>query len=330
MSGRERITDSQSFGIFLDSNEDVEPEATMALARLGAQAFIVPGLHFTVLKQIHPDDVYDLHVQNLDWVFKKVTTLIKQLAASKDNKARLIKQRARVLMYLKPLALLLGPVTGRDALRIRDHLEKLVDYCGDPNAVRTTTMYRGYEKRLVTIAGKDTGLKVATKKTVTKPSSKSREVVVDSDEEMEAAEAANGRHDERDEADEPEEPEELEEPEDEEEHDANDEPEKNDQPEEAVVEPAEEPEVVAEATMDVDDNEDVDTTPRKASQAEDATPKRRRDNSSLPDLELDPGAIHDDEIDLAFTDLPEERARSRSRSLSVEPTAKRRKTTKRY
>ncbi|BEI80426.1 hypothetical protein CcaverHIS002_0109550 [Cutaneotrichosporon cavernicola] len=315
-----------SFSIFLDSNDDAEPEATMALARLGAQAFIVPGLHFTVVKQIHPDDVYDLHVQNLDWVFKKVTTLNKQLAASKDNKARLIKQRARVLMYLKPLALLLGPVTGRDALRIRDHLEKLVDDCGDSTSVRSTAMYRGYEKRLVTIAGKDTGLKVATKKAASKPSSKSRDVVEDSDEERNEPETANGRHKDSDDAHEQEEPEEAETPEEEADPEELEENEENGEDEREDVDL----EADADAGMDVDEDEDMEATPTKASQVEDRTPKRRRDNSSLPDLELDPGVIHADEIDLAFTDLPDERERSRSRSLSVEPTAKRRKTTKRY
>lgn len=302
----------------------------MALARLAAQAFIVPGLHFTVLKQIHPDDVYDMHISNLDWVFKQVTTLIKQLSTSKD-KARLLKRRARVLMYLKPLTVLLGPVTGRDALRIRDHLEKLVDDCGDPSAVRTTMMYRGYERRLVTTAGKDKELKVATKKAVSKPSSKSREVIEDSDDEMDEPAAHNGHHEDAEESDDAQVGDEADEP-----GDAGepDEDEENDESGalEDDEEPAEEPERM---DVDRDEEEDINATPTKASQAaaqaSEATPKRRRDNSSLPDLELGLGTIHDDEIDLAFADLPDdERARSRSRSLSVEPTAKRRKTTKRY
>ncbi|GMK54854.1 hypothetical protein CspeluHIS016_0114400 [Cutaneotrichosporon spelunceum] len=308
-----------SFSIFLDSSEDTEPEAPIALARLCAQAFIVPGLHFTVIKQIHPDDVYDLHVQNLDWMFNKVTTLNKQLAASKDSRTRLVKQRARILMYLKPLALLLGPIMGRDALRIRDHLEKLVDACGDPSAVRTTTPYRGYERRLITIAGKDTGLKVATKNAASKPPSKSREVVEDSDEEMDDSETVSGRQLESDEAEEPDEAEEA--------QPSNDNAslaESEDNEQNGVDD---DPEAGRDAAMDV---EDLDATPTKAAHVGDKASKRRRDHSSLPDLELDPGAILDDEIDLAFTDLPDERERSRSRSLSVEPTAKRRKTTKRY
>ncbi|CAK9785825.1 STAG-domain-containing protein [Cutaneotrichosporon oleaginosum] len=294
-----------SFGTFIDSTDDLEPKAPLALARLCAQAFIVPGLHFTVLKQIHPDDVYDMHIRNLDWLFKQVATFNKQIATTKDSKARLIKRRSRVLMYMKPLALLLGPVTGRDALRIRDHLEKLVDECGDAAYVRGTPMYGGYERRLVNIAGKDKGLKVATKKAVSKPSSKSKAVVDGSDEELDEPEIANGRHVETNE------PAGLEE-------------------EVAEEEPEEGTEAGEGSAMDVDEDEDLDATPTKASQVEEATPKRRRDNSSLPDLELDPAVIHDDEIDLAFTDLPDERARSRSRSLSVEPTAKRRKTIVRY
>lgn len=281
---------------------------------------MIQGLHFAVLKQIHPDDVYDLHIQNLDWLFKKIGVLVKQQAAkdTKDAKARVHKQRTRVLTYFRALSLLLGPVTGRDALRIRNQLEKAADACGASTHVRSSPAYRAYEKRLVAIAGKDTGLKVAPKKAAAKPSSKSAEVIDDSDEEMET-EAVNGGHvgEESQHGDESQQDDEEQQEPDEE----------QDEPEEPDEEPEEEPEERIEP-MD-EDEEDDDATPTKA--RPETTPKRRRDGSSLPDLDLHPGDINDDEIDLAFDDLPElERERERSRSVSIEPTAKRRKTTKRY
>lgn len=325
------MADSQSFGIFLDS-EDNEPEATLALAKLGAQAFIVPGLHFSVTKMIHPDDVYDLQMRSIDWMFKKITTLVKQQEKKDTNaaKMRVQKQRARVLTYFRPLSLLLGPVTGRDALRIREHLERVVDDSGGATHVRASTAYRAYEKRLVAIAGKDSGLKTATQKVASKPLSKSREVIEDSDEEeeevAEEAAAINSGHAEEESVGSQHDDEE----------EVPDEPEATEEPSEREADDAVEEE--EEREDDPMDEDDIDATPTKASQGDKATtptPKRRRDDSSLPDLDLAPGDISDDEIDLAFDDLPEDerersRSRSRSRSLSIEPTAKRRKTTKRY
>lgn len=262
--------------------------------------------------------MYDLQIRNIDWMIKKVNTLVKQQATkeTKDAKARVHKQRARVLTFFKPLGLLLGPVSGRDALRIRTHLEQAIDACGAATQIRTSPAYRTYEKRLVTIAGKDTGLKVAPKKAsaaTAKPSSKSRDVIEDSDEEMEDAQA-NG-HDEEarssiegsaepgapEEADEPEEPEEADEPEEDERDEVMD--------EDRAATPRQE---------SVDDIEDTEATPTK---------RPRGDDSSLPDLDLHPSDINADEIDWAFGDLSD---RERSRSVSVEPNTKRRKITKRY
>lgn len=173
----------------MESEDEDDPEATTSLARLAASAFVVHGTHFTVLKQIHPDDVYDLHVAAIDWLFRKVSALVKQQASqdTKDAKARAAKQRSRVLTYLRPLALLLGPVTGRDALRIRAHLEQAVDDAGAAAQTRASQPYRAYEKRLVAIAGKDSGLKVTQKKTAPKTIAVVEEDVEAEEPEREAA-----------------------------------------------------------------------------------------------------------------------------------------------
>lgn len=200
-----------SFTTFMES-EDEEPDATTALARLAASAFVVHGTHFTVLKQIRPDDVCDLHIASLDWLFRKVSSLVKQQASqdSREGKGRVATQRARVLLFLRPLALLLGPIAGRDALRIRAHLEKAVDDTGAANQIRSAAPYRAYEKRLVAIAGKDSGLKVAQKKAAPTKSKQTPEVV-DSEsgedeeepEQVEAVEDAEVTQEDIEQADEP-------------------------------------------------------------------------------------------------------------------------------
>lgn len=158
----------QSFNIFLDSEED-EPIAPLALARVIATAFVIHGSQFAVLRQLHPSDVCDFHLEALDFVSRKLSTTVKQEgnARNKEQKSRLTKKKWAVLTFFKMLIPLLGPVTGKDALKIKAHLEDVIDSSG----VQLTTNkgwdgYRAYEKRLIGIASKDPNVKMASKKVV--------------------------------------------------------------------------------------------------------------------------------------------------------------------
>lgn len=121
----------------------------------------------------------DLHVANIDWIFKKFAALVKQQSQAKDSdgKRRAAAKRHQLMSYFKPLSHLVGPISGSDALKIRAHLEQVVEKCGAPDAARSTAPYRNYEKRLVGAASKDSALKIRREST-----RKSAAVIEDSDE----------------------------------------------------------------------------------------------------------------------------------------------------
>ncbi|OXG45753.1 cohesin complex subunit SA-1/2 [Cryptococcus neoformans Bt120] len=158
----------QSFNIFLDSEED-EPTAPLALARVIATAFVIHGSQFAILRQLHPSDVCDFHLEALDFVSRKFSTTVKQEgnARNKEQKSRLTRKKWAVLTFFKVLVPLLGPVTGKGALKIKAHLEDVIDSSG----VQLTTNkgwdgYRAYEKRLIGIASKDPNVKMMASKKV--------------------------------------------------------------------------------------------------------------------------------------------------------------------
>ncbi|WVQ70491.1 hypothetical protein IAR50_000010 [Cryptococcus sp. DSM 104548] len=158
----------QSFDIFLESDAD-DPIAPVALARLIATAFVIQGSHFTVLRQLHPSDVCDFHISALDYCSRKLTSAVKSesTARNKEQKTRAVKRRYAVITFLKVLVPLLGAVQGKDALKIKNHLEDVMESSG----VQVTSNkgfegYRQYEKRLVAIASKDPNVRVLAKKAV--------------------------------------------------------------------------------------------------------------------------------------------------------------------
>ncbi|ORY35894.1 hypothetical protein BCR39DRAFT_512886 [Naematelia encephala] len=157
-----------SFVTFLDSDAD-EPVATSSLARLIASAFIIHGTHFTVLRQIHPDDASDLHATLLEFLSRKLAGLVKQELATnnRDAKARIAKKRAQSLTLFKVLVPLLGSITGQGALKLKARMEEAVKNAGlEVNANKAWDAYRLYEKRLLNIAGRDPNVKLASAKVV--------------------------------------------------------------------------------------------------------------------------------------------------------------------
>lgn len=286
--------------MFLDS-DDHDPEATIALARFAASAFVVHGTHFTVLKQIHPGDVYDLHINAIDWVMRKISVLVKQQAQkeSKEAKARINAKRGQLYAFFRPLALLLGPIAGRDALRIRAHLESVVDASGAAIQTRASASYKAYEKRLVAAAGKDTVLKVQPTRAVAAQSRKSAAIIEDEDEEEE--EEANGDVEV-----------------DEENGNAG----------------ADEDEIEASGDQppeEVEEVEEFGATPTPSSQPASSQKRPLEDESILLDFEPGEDGTFGAELDLTFASSPAAAAAAaRDRSVSIEPTAKKRKTVNKY
>ncbi|ODO10375.1 hypothetical protein I350_00970 [Cryptococcus amylolentus CBS 6273] len=155
----------QSFDIFLESDVD-EPSAPIALARLIANAFVIQGSQFTILRQLHPSDVCDFHISALDYCSRKLSSAVKSesTARNKEQKARAVKRRYAVVTFFKVLVPLLGAVQGKDALKIKSHLEDVIESSG----VHVTSNkgfegYRQYEKKLMAIASKDPVVRVLAK-----------------------------------------------------------------------------------------------------------------------------------------------------------------------
>lgn len=164
---------SKSFNLFLDADVP-EPVAPLALSKLLASAFTIHGTHFTVLKQLHPSDAHDFHSSSIDYIAAKVGRYIKQERANKakDVKARLAAKRSQALTFFKCLLPLLSPVNGRDALKLKHHLSESMESTGAPmetlanGKVKAGEGYRAYEKRLVLIASKDENVKNASQRVV--------------------------------------------------------------------------------------------------------------------------------------------------------------------
>lgn len=127
------------------------------------------GTHFNVLKQIKPDDVHDLHLGCIDWISRKVSGFVKQEAANKNREAkvRLQAKRFQALTFFRPLAFLISPITGRDAIRIRTHLQEQMEGTGARmDGGKQWDSYRAYEKRLVSVASRDENMKNASRRVV--------------------------------------------------------------------------------------------------------------------------------------------------------------------
>ncbi|WWC65419.1 uncharacterized protein I303_108037 [Kwoniella dejecticola CBS 10117] len=159
----------QSFDLFLDSDSQ-DPVAPIALARLISTAFTIHGNHFAVLRQLHPSDVCDFHLEALDYIARRVSNYVKQEVAtkSKEQKSRLQSKRFAALSFFKVLILLLQPIAAQDAVKIKTHLDDAIGSVGVEVTVnKGWDPYRAFEKRLISIASKDPNVKsLANKKVV--------------------------------------------------------------------------------------------------------------------------------------------------------------------
>lgn len=218
-----------------------------------------------------------MHTRAIAWLFEKVSLLNRQQGSSKDKdvKTRIAGKRAKLLTYFKPLSLLLGPIAGQNALRIRNYLEEKINSCGAPNETRASASYRLYEKRLVGIAGKDPDLKVQQRRPEPRKSNKSTEIVEDSDASDEEVDDAP-----------PSQP-------------------VTSQPIDSQPDDSQET-AIADSINGTQESNDSDPATNGS--------KRQlpEDDDDLPDLDLSVGTIGMDDIDLAFTDTP---ARDRSESV---------------
>ncbi len=151
--------------MFLDTEAE-DPVNVTALAKLIATAFVVQGNHFHVLRQIHPDEVENLHKACITELGNKLTKAKRGLASvkGKTSKERATAKIHQMLTFFRPLYHLLGPLSGKHAMEIKKHLEEVIGEIMPLSSGKQWDAYRAYEKRLGTIAGKDPNVKVIEKK----------------------------------------------------------------------------------------------------------------------------------------------------------------------
>jgi cohesin complex subunit SA-1/2 len=161
--------DDQSYNAYLDT-DDPEPTAPMVLTKILASSFTIHGNHFAVLKHLHPNDAQDFHTSSISKIFSKIATYVTQerRAGRNDTKAHYAAKRAQCLTIFKCLILLLGPVNGRGALKIKSEMEAgLRDVVGiEVGGNKMWEGYRAYEKRLVLIASKDSNIRAGAARVV--------------------------------------------------------------------------------------------------------------------------------------------------------------------
>lgn len=142
----------------------------MVLTKILASSFVIHGNHFAVLKHLHPSDAQDFHTDSISRIFAKIAAYVAQerKAARKDVKASFAAKRARCLTIFKCLILLLGPVNGRGALKIKSEMEiGLRDVVGiEPGVNKMWEALKAYEKRLVLIASKDSNIRAGAARVV--------------------------------------------------------------------------------------------------------------------------------------------------------------------
>ncbi|EIW69874.1 hypothetical protein TREMEDRAFT_68341 [Tremella mesenterica DSM 1558] len=152
-----------SFSNFLET-ESTEPTATISLARLLASAFIIYGTHFSVLRQIHPNDIYDLHLSLLSYVQRRLISYIssERSTKSREAKQRFQQNRHQALTFFKPLILLITPVTPQDAVKLRRRIKEMEKELGvEVTGHKAWDPWKAYEKKLVQIANRDPQAKAA-------------------------------------------------------------------------------------------------------------------------------------------------------------------------
>ncbi|OCF34452.1 cohesin complex subunit SA-1/2 [Kwoniella heveanensis BCC8398] len=178
----------QSFNLFLDSDAE-EPTATLSLAKLVANAFVITGNHFAVLREMHPNDVIDFHIEGIDFISRRVGTLInsERAARGKDAKARAAKRRFLALSYFRALLVLLGPIRGgTHALKIKNHLDDVIAAIGiDVTSNKGWDGYRAYEKKLVSIASKDPEVKMLASRKVIQGTEERDDTEIEGDDDRE-------------------------------------------------------------------------------------------------------------------------------------------------
>ncbi|PWN40799.1 hypothetical protein IE81DRAFT_348894 [Ceraceosorus guamensis] len=141
----------QSFVLFEQDPTSESENAFVNLARSLSGALVVRGAHLAVLKSVPSHALVELHTEGCEHVISKALR-----AEQAGNQAL----KARAIIFWKGLAQLLPSATGRDAIRIKAAMDKLLAEADIevPPSAKAWEPQRSYEKRLVNIASRSAQL----------------------------------------------------------------------------------------------------------------------------------------------------------------------------
>ncbi|CEH14396.1 Sister chromatid cohesion complex Cohesin, subunit STAG/IRR1/SCC3 [Ceraceosorus bombacis] len=141
----------QSFVLFEQDPTSESENAFVNLARSLSGALVVRGAHLAVLKSVPSHALVQLHTEGCEHVISKALR-----AEQAGNQAL----KARAIIFWKGLAQLLPSATGRDAIRIKAAMDKLLADADIevPPSAKAWEPQRSYEKRLVNIASRSAQL----------------------------------------------------------------------------------------------------------------------------------------------------------------------------
>ncbi|KAG6868507.1 hypothetical protein C0993_001847 [Termitomyces sp. T159_Od127] len=139
----------ESYTLVLDGVVKDETNSVQ-LAKLLATCFVVRGSQLSIIRRLDSQFVVQIHTELVSWIVKRVTVY-----ESNKNK----KSIKLAVLFFRALVPLLGVIPSRDALKIKAHMDQVLDQA-KVEVSATSKVWepqRAYEKRLTTAMSKEKG-----------------------------------------------------------------------------------------------------------------------------------------------------------------------------
>ncbi|KAG5728111.1 Cohesin subunit psc3 [Termitomyces sp. T112] len=139
----------ESYTLVLDGVLNDET-SSVQLAKLLATCFVVRGSQLSIIRRLGSQFVVQIHTELVSWIVKRLTVY-----ESNKNK----KSIKLSVLFFKALVPLLGVIPSRDALKVKAHMDQVLDQA-KLEVSATSKVWepqRAYEKRLTTAMSKEKG-----------------------------------------------------------------------------------------------------------------------------------------------------------------------------
>ncbi|KAF5393411.1 hypothetical protein D9757_000756 [Collybiopsis confluens] len=138
-------TMKEAFNVFKKTKSNDE-SSLVAVAKLLSSCFVIRGSQLTILRRLESRDIVEIHTTLITWITKQIGSHLK--STNQDRRTALIFFRALVPLVVN--------VQGRDALKIKAHLDQSWVHAKiEPGITKMWEPLRAYERRLGKAMGKD-------------------------------------------------------------------------------------------------------------------------------------------------------------------------------